>query len=248
MEKIVNFDFDGTLFDSSKAYAKAIKKVTDIEIPPSNDPIKVLEQISKNIFKDENIDFSNIISSDDAAKEIAKKVLKEITTNFNFKPFLEFTKIPIYLKKIDELIVKEYTKYIKPEKGVENVLKELHNEKNTINIVSNNYLTKKIIDHIDWEGKEYISKILTPPRIKNKPSPDWFYHTQNQNPKDHFIIGDLPYDIIAGINAGLDYKQTIGYTGLTNDGKLKMFDDKIPVFNKLKDVKEYILEKNSSIS
>ncbi len=215
----VNFDFDGTLCDPIKAYEKAIEEVLNIKA-----------------------DLSGVASSGEIKKEILKMSARElINGNFDIIKKIIFEKEKIR-SKINEKILVEYNMDIKFDKKIEKVFCELKEENYGINIISNN--NTSLIYTMNWPGKEFVDKILTPPLIKEKPSGNWIKYVKNNDPNQNFIIGDSWKDMKAGLNAKLPKENLIGFNKYNKNGKLEKYTKNI--FDDLENVKEYIFE-NSKI-
>jgi len=215
----VNFDFDGTLCDLIKVYERAMEDVLNIKV-----------------------DLSNVASSGEIKREILKISAKELIKG-NFDPIKKiiFEKGKTKSEIINKILF-EYKDDIKFDKKIENVFRELKEENYDINIVSNN--DTSIIYTVDWPGKEFVDKILTPPLIKEKPSGSWIKYVKNSDPNQNFIIGDSWKDMKAGLNAGLPKENLIGFNKYNKNGKLEKYTKNI--FDDLEKVKEYIFE-NSKI-
>ncbi len=213
----VNFDFDLTLCDPSKAYKNAIEDILNIKV-----------------------DLNNISSACDIKREVLKSSAKEIIYKLNFEPLKKiiFEK-EIIKTKIDEKIALEYYDKIKFDKKIEKVFSELKEKEYNINIISNN--NTKILYEKNWPGKEYVDKILTPPLIKEKPSGDWIKCLKNKDPKQNFMIGDSWRDMKSGLNAKLPKENLIGFNKYNKNGGLEKYTKNI--FDDLDKVKEYIFEK-----
>lgn len=191
--RAIIFDFDGTLLDIREILEKSIEEIL----------------IEKNI----NVDMETTIQEIGALLETIQgyplpkvvlesfEIFKHITSLQDLSYFKQLrTAVEIFAKYL------EYSKNAPLLPGVKPLLKKL-NKSFDLFIVSHNK-TETIIDHLEKEGiSNFFKGIYGSDRIPvQKPDPLALQpplETYNNKKRNEFVmIGDMPSDITAGIEAG----------------------------------------------
>lgn len=185
--KIICFDLDGTLIDSSLAHAEAF----NLAFRKNNLPSLPIEKI--------------ISEFGPPAELIAKKLCKNISER----------KLQQVIKDKNKFLIQKTAKLAKQIRGVAGALKELA-KKFKLAIISNSVQAEaKVLLAAAGLQRKLFAAVLCVPEMHKKPDPDIIDAVEEKaNGKVEWIVGDTIYDIRTGKLADV---QTIAVlTGVHN--------------------------------